>query len=97
MTKAAALTLRRVLENDPAADASVRTQAAFVRSLIDEVDRRPSSDARKVALRLQLDEESERLERMSRRTASPLSGAHLRTCPAEPMTMTETRYDEAHR
>ena len=45
----------------------------------------------------QLDEEIERLERMSRRTASPLSGVHLRTCPAEPMTMTETRYDEAHR
>jgi hypothetical protein len=47
-----------------ASGSAVRTQAAFVRALVDEVDRRDASGGNVIALNEQLVEESHRLAEM---------------------------------
>lgn len=50
---------------------SVRTQAARVRALLDELERYPRSDKRAAALRAQVEEEQERLARLRDESVSP--------------------------
>jgi hypothetical protein len=61
-------------------DASVRTQLAFIRSLMDEIERSPKHDARANALAEQLFEEMTRLRGMvcDRIAQTPVSGVQLR-------------------
>jgi hypothetical protein len=73
MSTAAALTLLDGIADRAARGRGVRTQAAFVRSLVDEIDRRHESRAGVIALNEQLDEESNRL--------AQLLGSEIRTQP----------------
>jgi hypothetical protein len=65
---------------DDAADAAARTQVALVRALVDEIRRRPDSDAAVSRLFDQLDEEVSRLARLLRsaEARSPISEIRLR-------------------
>jgi hypothetical protein len=69
------------IARDPrAGDACVRTQIAFIRSLMDEIDRSPKDDPRANALADQLFEEMTRLRGMvcDRVLPRPVSGVRLR-------------------
>jgi hypothetical protein len=64
MSTAPALTLLDgIARNHAACSAGVRAQVAFVRALVDEIDRHRSG-ANAIALHEQLDEESDRLTQM---------------------------------
>ena len=65
MSTTAALTLLAGIDRDGAAwSVTLRTQAAFVRALVDEIGRRNGSGADVLALNHQLHEESDRLTQM---------------------------------
>jgi hypothetical protein len=58
------ITLRSVESGHAASEPAVRTQVAFIRSLLDEVRRRQSSDAAVAPLLAQIEDEVERLFRL---------------------------------
>jgi hypothetical protein len=64
MSTATALKLLDGIGDHPACDRGVRAQVAFVRALVDEIDRRQESRTGVTALNDQLDEESARLAQL---------------------------------
>ena len=77
-----------------ARDPVVRAQLALVRTLLDESERRPRSSPSLGALREQLREELERLQRMLADAGPEPSGIHLRGPLAERPDRSEVRRRE---